>query len=467
MNNRIPRIVLPIVLVLAAIGAIWYFTSVNNDTGGKLKASGTVETTEINVAPEIAGKIVEITVQEGDVVKTGDTLFRLDDTLLQAQRKSAQAALESARTSAVTAQTALASAQTQHDIALSNALTTDQQSRQTDWKTSKPPRFTQPGWYFTREEQIQAAQTEIDAAKTSLDEANTELDKVEKELDKAEFLRAEKRLAEARAAYLVALDVYTRSQNSTGGEKETVGRYNLYHYGKGVTADTNLIDAARDLYDDATDELDSAQEAYDDLLTTKAAQDVLEQRAKVSVAIERYYSALDQLRDLQTGEFSLSVVAAQNAVNQAKASADQASKSVEQAQAQLDQLDAQISKLVVKAPVDGVVITRNGELGSVVNVGGTVFVLGRLDELTITVYVPEDRMGEVSLGQSASVTVDSYPGQTFSAIVTYVADQAEFTPRNVQTVEGRKNTVFAVKLKLDDTGSLKPGMPADVVFGAK
>ena len=94
--------------------------------------------------------------------------------------------------------------------------------------------------------------------------------------------------------------------------------------------------------------------------------------------------------------------------------------------------------------------------------------LGRLDELTITVYVPEDRVGEVAIGQVAQVTVDSYPGITFNATVTFIADQAEFTPRNVQTVEGRKNTVFAVKLKLDNaSGQLKPGMPADVVFSSK
>jgi HlyD family secretion protein len=66
------------------------------------------------------------------------------------------------------------------------------------------------------------------------------------------------------------------------------------------------------------------------------------------------------------------------------------------------------------------------------------------------------------------VTVDSFPGETFTATVTYISSQAEFTPRNVQTVEGRKNTVFAVKLKLEDTsGKLKPGMPADVTFGQK
>jgi HlyD family secretion protein len=61
--------------------------------------------------------------------------------------------------------------------------------------------------------------------------------------------------------------------------------------------------------------------------------------------------------------------------------------------------------------------------------------------------------------------VDSFAGKSFTATVIHVSDQAEFTPRNVQTTEGRKTTVFAIKLRVDDPdGKLKPGMPADVVF---
>jgi multidrug resistance efflux pump len=94
--------------------------------------------------------------------------------------------------------------------------------------------------------------------------------------------------------------------------------------------------------------------------------------------------------------------------------------------------------------------------------------IGRTDELSITVYVPEDRIGDVVLGQTANVSVDSFPGIVFKGVVSYISDQAEFTPRNVETVSGRKNTVFAVKLTLSDTtGKLKPGMPADVVFNLK
>ncbi len=128
-------------------------------------------------------------------------------------------------------------------------------------------------------------------------------------------------------------------------------------------------------------------------------------------------------------------------------------------------VDAQIAKLTVKAPSDGVILTRSVEPGEVLPAGAAAFSLGRLDDLTITVYIPEDRYGEVRLGQSASVTVDPFPGETFTATVIHIADEAEFTPRNVQTVSGRKSTVFAIKLRVDDPqGKLKPGMPADVSF---
>ncbi len=91
--------------------------------------------------------------------------------------------------------------------------------------------------------------------------------------------------------------------------------------------------------------------------------------------------------------------------------------------------------------------------------------MANLNELTITVYVPEDQYGKIKLGQQATVTVDTFPGQTFQAEVVHISDQAEFTPRNVQTVEGRSATVYAIKLKVTDPNSqLKIGMPADVTF---
>ena len=126
---------------------------------------------------------------------------------------------------------------------------------------------------------------------------------------------------------------------------------------------------------------------------------------------------------------------------------------------------AQIAKLEVNAPMDGVILTRNVEPGEFVQPGAAALTIGNLSDLTITVYVPENRYGEVALGQTVEVVVDSFPGVTFTATVIQIANKAEFTPRNVQTVEGRSATMFAIKLSVQDSeGRLKPGMPADVVF---
>jgi multidrug resistance efflux pump len=124
-----------------------------------------------------------------------------------------------------------------------------------------------------------------------------------------------------------------------------------------------------------------------------------------------------------------------------------------------------MDKLVLVSPIDGIVLSRLVEPGEVVPPGIPLITLGSLDDLTITVYIPENQYGAINLGQKALVKVDSFPGETFDATVVRIADQAEFTPRNVQTQEERQTTVYAVKLSVNDTeGKLKPGMPADVVF---
>ena len=81
-------------------------------------------------------------------------------------------------------------------------------------------------------------------------------------------------------------------------------------------------------------------------------------------------------------------------------------------------LPAQIAKLTVYAPADGTLLTRNVEPGEFVQPGATALTLADLSDLTITVYVPEDRYGQINLGQQAKVTVDSFPGVTFQAVVS-------------------------------------------------
>ncbi len=481
MNNKKTRILMTVGLMLVLVlGGYYGVRALTGPTSPQLKASGTIETVNVDVSPEIAGKVQKVQVVEGQSIKSGYVLLVLDGALLQQQRNVAEAALEAAQASSETTASALSIAQAQYQQTLETALAQDKKTRLQDWFPKDAKQFDQPSWYFSRAEQIQVLQTQIDQAKKSLDDAQAKLTDVAQSLDEANFLAAEQRLQNARLAYSIMKDVNEQAQNSVKADAP-LGRYNSTHCGTNegyqldtaqqtneiyrCTGDEHLSETSQRLWDDAQAELKAAQQAYNALLNTQAADKILEARAEVSVQQERYYAALDHLRAQQTGDQSPSVQAAQGAVDQAQAAYGQSKKEVAQAQANVGLLDAQLAKLDVKAPMDGVILTRSVEPGEFVQPGTTALTMGNLDQLTITVYIPEDRYGQIHLGQQASVTVDSFPGKHFTAQVTYISDQAEFTPRNVQTVEGRSSTVYAVKLTVKDpAGQLKPGMPADVVF---
>lgn len=173
--------------------------------------------------------------------------------------------------------------------------------------------------------------------------------------------------------------------------------------------------------------------------------------SQVTVAEATLDSAQAQLAALQEGARPEQLAAAEAQVAAARAA--------------VHLIETQISRQTLVAPIDGVVLTRAIEPGEVAAPGSALLILGRLDELTMTVYVPEDQYGRIQLGQQATITADSFPSETFTGTVQRIAEQAEFTPRNVQTAEGRASTVFAIELAVvNQSGKLKPGMPADVDF---
>ncbi len=186
-----------------------------------------------------------------------------------------------------------------------------------------------------------------------------------------------------------------------------------------------------------------------------------EQAAAAYVAAQKAATAAEMNMRLENSRVG-SLLESQEA---AQAQAEAAQAQAESVRAALRALDVQLAKTIITTPINGTVLERAIEPGEMALPGGTLLVIADLDRLKITVYIPEDRYGQIALGGVATVTVDSFPGQAFSATVTRIADKAEFTPRNVQTVEGRKSTVFAVTLTIDNPdGKLKPGMPADVAF---
>jgi HlyD family secretion protein len=136
---------------------------------------------------------------------------------------------------------------------------------------------------------------------------------------------------------------------------------------------------------------------------------------------------------------------------------------IEQAKAALGAAQVRLGDTVLYAPVSGVILKKHSEAGETVAAGIPVFKLGDLENPWIKVYVKEDKIGQVKLGQKAVVTTDSYPGKTYEGSVSFISGEAEFTPKNVQTQEERVKLVFGVKVNVKNVNDeLKPGMPADV-----
>lgn len=139
-----------------------------------------------------------------------------------------------------------------------------------------------------------------------------------------------------------------------------------------------------------------------------------------------------------------------------------ADATVHEAAANVRRLETQVAELKVFAPLDATVLTKAVEGGEVVPAGKPLVLLGDLDHPWIKIYVPETQLGKVRLGAPARVLVDSFPNQPFQGTVSWISDQAEFTPKNVQTAEERVNLVYAVKITIKNAErKLKAGMPAD------
>ena len=136
------------------------------------------------------------------------------------------------------------------------------------------------------------------------------------------------------------------------------------------------------------------------------------------------------------------------------------------AYAVLDEVDSILQDLTISAPANGTVTTRMVDAGEVVAAGAPLLELVDLDHLYLKVYVPEVQIGKVRLDLPARIYTDAFPEQPFEATVRYIASKAEFTPKEVQTVDERVKLIYAVKLYLSDNPDhrLTPGLPADAII---
>jgi HlyD family secretion protein len=147
----------------------------------------------------------------------------------------------------------------------------------------------------------------------------------------------------------------------------------------------------------------------------------------------------------------------------AKTTYDAALAQLQLSQATLRTAEVRLQDTVIYSSVSGVVLVKNVEEGETVAAGTPVFTIGDLENPWIKVYVKENKLGLVKLGQKVEVRTDSHPGKKYEGTVSYISSEAEFTPKNVQTQEERVKLVFGVKVKvMNENNELKPGLPADV-----
>jgi HlyD family secretion protein len=134
----------------------------------------------------------------------------------------------------------------------------------------------------------------------------------------------------------------------------------------------------------------------------------------------------------------------------------------DRARAQVGIVDAQLQDAVVVAPVNGVVLVKSSELGEVVGAGTTLATIGEMDRPWVRGYVAEKDLGRVRLGMKASVKTDSFPNKEYWGRVSFIASEAEFTPKQIQTQEERVKLVYRIKIEIENPQhELKLNMPVD------
>ena len=144
---------------------------------------------------------------------------------------------------------------------------------------------------------------------------------------------------------------------------------------------------------------------------------------------------------------------------------DQGRARAQQARAALELAKTQLSYATVVAPLSGVVLSKNIEPGEYVAPGTPVVTVGDLVNVWLRGYIEENQLGQVKLDRRAWVTTDSYPGKKYEGRVGFIASEAEFTPKNVQTQKERVKLVYRIKIDITNPNmELKPGMPADAII---
>jgi HlyD family secretion protein len=210
-------------------------------------------------------------------------------------------------------------------------------------------------------------------------------------------------------------------------------------------ADEGMRQAKSNL-DNATDDLARYKDLYKSgSVAEKTYQDI---QTKYDVSLRVYNATKFNYEKLKRGSRIEDI--------------DAAKARLVQAQAQLASTTKKISDCSLISPVSGIVTKRGVEAGEYVNIGSAMLTISQTQTVKLKIYVAEDELGKVKIGQAAELKIDTYKDKRYQGKVTYISPTAEFTPKNVQTKDDRIKLVFEVQIEADNTSNdLKSGITAE------
>ena len=412
--------IIPIIVILAIVaGGYWWYTQNNTvvalETEGPapLVGSGSIEAETIAITAELGGRIIDLMADEGEEVTAGQILVELDKSDLLAQQLQLEAALATAKANL---ESVSATARPE-DIAVAKAQLEQAQVTRDGLKMV---------WETVNElvNDPKALDAKITQAETQVTEAEKGIEMAQVNQKRAEIQAEAASRDQSDHAALVQAEVAQKQLEAAqiGVQMAEVGlegaKKQVYHL-------TRMRDEPLFLITQAN----AAESAY--------------KQAEAAVLM-----AEANLTAVQADPTPEDIAVAQAQVREAEAT--------------MDLIEVQLAKQTLTAPRDGLISQKLVNPGELAAPGAILLELSDIDTVDLTVFIPETRIGEVKIGQQALVYVDAYPGESFAGKVSFIAHEAEFTPRNVQTQEERVNLVFAVKITLDNPDHrLKPGMPAD------
>ena len=382
--------ILPILLIaaLAFGGYYWWSAREQAANANRIQFSGNMELTQTDLAFKIAGRLVELNVREGDMVKKGQVIARVDAIQTQRTKEREQASLGLAESNMAQSRTSVA------------------------WQKE------------TVEGDIQLKQADVRAAKARLDElvAGSR---------PQEILQADAAVSDAMAQVEQARLDWERAQKLFSNEDISRAQYDQF----------------RTRNQSAQMQLKQAQERSAMVKEGPRKEDIENARAQ----LQRAQAAL------RMSEANRMEVKRREQELQSRES------DIQRAQAQVGISESQLDDTTLIAPMDGVVLVKSAELGEVVAAGATVVSVGDVARPWVRGYIGAKDLDRIAIGQSAQVTSDS--GKTYTGKVSFVASEAEFTPKQIQTKDERQKLVYRIKVDVNnDKLELKNNMPVDTVI---